>query len=227
MGSLRLQLEGSRWVVMANISDMMRFLQEEAEPLVPDPSIKDISNALKHAKEKTISALRARGANLWHGFVTPKDLLYMPPGYWIIEINKKEERNFGLRTSVLPQCEEGSPSLLGFEALMQLKGHIPETVTYYRALHKTMALKAPKVKPVSSKVVSESKAIHDGALSGTPAQLVASTSAFTFGLRWSVDLLISKYGLLSVFFCAGTCPSTDITHHSVGVCYWSFSFETF
>lgn len=121
LASLRWQRDGSRTVIIANVDDIVRYLKEEAEPQVPSPVPADISATLKYADAAVVASLRARNCNLFHATVQPKDLLFQPAGWWILEVPNGGERNFGLHMSLLPVVAETSLAAKGFHAMMQVK----------------------------------------------------------------------------------------------------------
>ena len=55
-----------------------------------------------------------------HVFYT-KDVLYQPPGWWILEMPVNMSRNFGIQTSILPLMHLTSRSATSFRTLMDLK----------------------------------------------------------------------------------------------------------
>ena len=103
LAALRWQREGTRKVIMANVQQIVEFLQEEAEPLVPHPIPSDVSNCMKFADSVVVSALRARGSMLYHCTIKPQDMVQTPPGWWVLEAYCNMERNFGVHTSLLPK----------------------------------------------------------------------------------------------------------------------------
>ena len=154
LGSARLQTEGQRQVIIANIADVVQYLQEEASPNIMAPSIADVSRTIKSANAATINAFRARGANLWHAKIVPGDLLVQPPGFWVVEQTDGEQQ-IGFRVSYLPRVPSTTPPANGFAALMKLGGHTPNSMNFYATVFEKMT---------ESKKVLET--IHDAEAAG-------------------------------------------------------------
>jgi hypothetical protein len=101
LASLKYQLSGKRLVIVCSILDVVKYLQEEAEPEIQKPTTTDVTNAFKFATQPVVDALRARGAKIFHTIVEPRSILWVPVGYWIIEKPIGVEVNFGVRTAAL------------------------------------------------------------------------------------------------------------------------------
>ena len=121
LASLRWQRSGSRRVVIANVSDIVSYLQEEAEPKKSNPTAADVSATLKFADAAVVSNLRARGAMLHHATVNPGDVLYQPCGWWVLEVPCNGELNFGVHIALLPKVAKSSHSGQGFAEMCRLK----------------------------------------------------------------------------------------------------------
>ena len=82
--------------------------------------------------------LKERGVKIWHATVAPAELLYTPPGFWVIEVPINGENNFGIRTSIVPHLVEDSQSYLGFVAIAGLAGHDAVSKSYYEIVKKVL-----------------------------------------------------------------------------------------
>lgn len=115
MGSLRWQMEGSRRVIIANVADVVGYLQKEAKPVVARPTASDVSAMLKFADVVSVTALRARGARLHFGVVGPHDVLFQPAGWWVLEVPTNGQRNFGIHTCILPKVKPTSQTAASYK----------------------------------------------------------------------------------------------------------------
>jgi hypothetical protein len=121
MACMRWQMEGRRRVIIASVSDISRYMEEEAATKVAEPTAADISATLKFADSVVVTALRARGARLHHAEILPNQLLFQPAGWWVLEAPLNSERNFGIQVSVLPAVTKDSKTFQSFAAMKAVK----------------------------------------------------------------------------------------------------------
>ena len=69
--------------------------------MIRKPTPIDVTNAFKFANQQMTDALRARHAFIFHTVLEPNSILWVPPGFWVVEKPINSDVNFGIRTSAV------------------------------------------------------------------------------------------------------------------------------
>ena len=107
-GTLRYTLHGSRSFIFAYVHHIVEYLEHEKDPLVREPSTVDLSNALKFLDSEGANALRAHGLQLHKATLREGELMYTPPGMWLLDFSDGATRSFFVQASVIKRADAES-----------------------------------------------------------------------------------------------------------------------
>ena len=107
-GTLRYTLHGSRSFIFAYVHHIVEYLEHEKDPLVLEPSTVDLSNALKFLDSEGANALRAHGLQLHKATLREGELMYTPPGMWLLDFSDGATRSFFVQASVIKRADAES-----------------------------------------------------------------------------------------------------------------------
>ena len=121
-GTLRYTLHGSRSFIFAYVHHIVEYLEHEKDPLVREPSTVDLSNALKFLDSEGANALRAHGLQLHKATLREGELMYTPPGMWLLDFSDGATRSFFVQASVIKRA--GAESNVAKSLLSLTKANI-------------------------------------------------------------------------------------------------------
>jgi hypothetical protein len=107
-GTLRYTLHGSRSFIFAYVHHIVEYLEHEKDPPVREPSTVDLSNALKFLDSEGANALRAHGLQLHKATLREGELMYTPPGMWLLDFSDGATRSFFVQASVIKRADAES-----------------------------------------------------------------------------------------------------------------------
>ena len=73
-----------------------------------EPSTVDLSNALKFLDSEGANALRAHGLQLHKATLREGELMYTPPGMWLLDFSDGATRSFFVQASVIKRADAES-----------------------------------------------------------------------------------------------------------------------
>ena len=73
----------------AYVHHIVEYLEHEKDPPVREPSTVDLSNALKFLDSEGPNALRAHGLQLHKATLREGELMYTPPGMWLLDSTRR------------------------------------------------------------------------------------------------------------------------------------------
>ena len=92
----------------AYVHHIVEYLEHEKDPLVREPSTVDLSNALKFLDSEGANALRAHGLQLHKATLREGELMYTPPGMWLLDFSDGATRSFFVQASVIKRADAES-----------------------------------------------------------------------------------------------------------------------
>ena len=120
-GTLRYALHGSRSFIFAYVHHIAEYLEHEKDPPVLAPSTLDVSNALKCLDTEGANALRARSLLLYKCTLREGELMYTPPGMWLLEFPVDAARSFHVQATVIKRADPTSVVAKSLRSLTQAK----------------------------------------------------------------------------------------------------------
>ena len=92
----------------AYVHHIVEYLEHEKDPPVREPSTVDLSNVLKFLASEGANAWRARGLQLHKATLREGELMYTPPGMWLLDFPDGATRSFFVQASVIKRADAES-----------------------------------------------------------------------------------------------------------------------